>query len=114
VLRAIDSIRGRSGDAPTLEELAQAVHLSPRRFRHLFVEETGMPLRSYQVWRRLLRVWELLMQGESLVHAAHAAGFSDSAHLSRTCRTMFGLSPSAMQMNGPLSETLRRPSHYLG
>jgi AraC-like DNA-binding protein len=47
-------------------------------------------------------VWELLMAGESLSTAAHAAGFADAAHLSRTSRRMFGFPPSAMQMAGPL------------
>lgn len=114
VLKAIEYVRDHLDQTLTLEQVADAVHLSPSRFRHLFVEETGMPLRTYQLWRRLLRVWEFLMQGENLAGAAHAAGFSDSAHLSRTCRTMFGLAPSAMQMSGPLSERLRRPPHYLG
>lgn len=114
VLKAIEYMRSRPGTTLALEEVAEAVNLSPSRFRHLFVEETGMPLRTYQLWRRFLRVWEFLMQGETLAGAAHAAGFSDSAHLSRTCKTMFGLAPSAMQMSGPLSERLRRPAHYLG
>jgi AraC-like DNA-binding protein len=114
VLQSIEYIRSRTGESLTLEEVANVVYLSPSRFRHLFVEQTGMPLRTYQLWRRLLRVWEFLMQGETLASAAHAAGFADSAHLSRTCRTMFGLAPSAMQMSGPLSEKLRLPSHYLG
>ncbi len=114
VLQAIDHILSRPGEPATLEELAQLVNLSPSRFRHLFVAETGMPLRTYQLWRRLLRVWEFLMQGEALASAAHAAGFADSAHLSRTCKTMFGLAPSSMQMSGPLSERLRQPTHYLG
>ena len=82
ILQAIDYIRARSSDTPSLEEVARAVHLSPSRFRHVFVEETGMPLRTYQLWRRLLRAWEFLMQGDNLVSAAHAAGFADSAHLS--------------------------------
>jgi AraC-like DNA-binding protein len=109
-MAAIAYLRDRPGTALSLEELARAVHLSPSRLRHLFVAETGMPLRTYQVWRRLLRAWEFLMAGESLAGAAHAAGFADSAHLARTCRTMFGLAPSAMQMTGPLSERRRRGS----
>jgi AraC-like DNA-binding protein len=104
VLRAIEVIRGRADGTPSLEELAHAVHLSPSRLRHLFVQETGMALRTYQLWRRVLRIWEFLMQGETLAGAAQAAGFADSAHLSRTCRAMFGLAPSAMQMSGPLSQ----------
>jgi AraC-like DNA-binding protein len=73
-----------------------------------------MPLRTYLLWRRLLHVWALLMDGETLSSAAHAAGFADSAHLSRTSRTMFGLPPSAMQMAGPLSSRPRAAQHHLG
>ncbi|HYF19249.1 MAG TPA: AraC family transcriptional regulator [Ramlibacter sp.] len=111
VRAAVDHI-GRHVDQPlTLPQVAAVAHLSPSRFRHLFVQETGMPLRTYLLWRRLLHVWTLLVQGESLAAAAHAAGFADSAHLSRTSRTMFGLAPSALQMTGPLSvgARLRKP-----
>jgi AraC family transcriptional regulator len=54
------------------------------------------------------------MNGETLSTAAHAAGFADSAHLSRTARTMFGLAPSALQMSGPLSSRSRTAQHHLG
>lgn len=114
VLAAVEYIQARGGQPITLEAIAAHTHLSPSRFRHLFVEETGMPLRTYLLWRRLLHVWTLLMQGETLSRAAHAAGFADSAHLSRTSRTMFGLSPSTMQMAGPLSSHLRVSQPYSG
>lgn len=114
VLEAIEYIGQRVGRTVLLSEVAQAANLSPGRFRHLFVEETGMPLRTYLLWRRLLHVWTLLMQGQTLSSAAHAAGFADSAHLSRTARSMFGLAPSSLQMNGPLSERLRMAQHHLG
>jgi AraC family transcriptional regulator len=114
VLAAVEYIRQRVDQPVSLPEVARAAHLSPGRFRHLFVQETGMPLRTYVLWRRLLSVWTLLMQGETLSSAAHAAGFADSAHLSRTARTMFGLPPSALQMNGPLSTRIRGLEHHLG
>ena len=107
VLAAIEQIRQRLDHAPSLEEVARLANLSPSRFRHLFVAQTGMPMRTYVLWRRLLHVWTLLMRGETLAGAAHAAGFADSAHLSRTARTMFGLAPSTMQMKGPLSARAR-------
>lgn len=107
VLAAIHYIRQRIDTAITLPAVAKVAHLSPGRFRHLFVEETGMPLRTYVLWRRLLQVWSLLMQGQSLSEAAHAAGFADSAHLSRTSRAMFGTTPSALRMSGPLSQKER-------
>jgi AraC family transcriptional regulator len=114
VLAAVEYIRQRVDQTILLADVAKATNLSPGRFRHLFVEETGMPLRTYVLWRRLLHVWTLLMQGETLSSAAHAAGFADSAHLSRTSRVMFGLAPSALNMTGPLSARVRMPQDHLG
>jgi AraC family transcriptional regulator len=111
VLAAIEFIGRQAGQPVSLAEVAKAASLSPERFRHLFVEQTGMPLRTYLLWRRLLQVWTLVMRGETLSTAAHAAGFADSAHLSRTARTMFGLPPSVLQMAGPLSARAR--GHHL-
>ena len=112
VLAAIAYIRQRVDKSVSLAEVAKIANLSPGRFRHLFVAETGMPLRTYVLWRRLLHVWTLLMNGETLSNAAHAAGFADSAHLSRTARTMFGLPPSVLQMTGPLSTRAREQQHH--
>lgn len=112
VLAAIAAIRERGPQPVSLGEVARAAHLSPSRFRHLFVQETGMPLRTYLLWRKLLHVWSLLMQGESLAAAAHEAGFADSAHLSRTARSMFGVAPSILQMNGPISTRVREQRHF--
>jgi AraC family transcriptional regulator len=102
ILRATSYIRSHLDRPLTLEEVAEVACLSPSRFRHLFVEETGMALRPYILWRRFLRVWELMTARESLSAAAHAAGFADAAHLSRTCRRMFGFPPSALQLAAPL------------
>ena len=102
ILRAVAYVNSHL-DAPlTLEEVAEVAFLSPSRFRHLFVEQTGTALRPYILWRRFVRVWELLQAGESLSSAAHSAGFADAAHLSRTSRRMFGFPPSMLQLTGPL------------
>ena len=98
ILRATAYIQRHLGEPLTLEDVAAEVFLSPSRFRHLFVEQTGLALRPYILWRRFLRVWELLMNGEALSSAAHSAGFADAAHLSRTSQRMFGFPPSAMLM----------------
>lgn len=78
----------------SLEDVARAAHLSPGRLRHLFVQETGTTFRAYVVWQRLLNATEAVMDGDSWTDAAHAAGFADSAHLSRSFRRMFGVSPT--------------------
>ncbi|PTL84909.1 AraC family transcriptional regulator [Vitiosangium sp. GDMCC 1.1324] len=77
-----------------LETLAHQLGLSASRLSHLFSAEVGLPLRPYILWLRLHRAAEHLRAGAPLTSAAHAAGFTDSAHLSHVFRRMFGLSPS--------------------
>jgi AraC-like DNA-binding protein len=72
--------------------------LSASRLRHLFVEQTGLPFKTYLLWLRLTRAVERIAAGVNLTKAAHEAGFADSAHLSRTFRRMFGVAPTALRM----------------
>lgn len=94
IVRALAWINSRVDQPVTLDEVAAEVFLSPGRFRHLFAEQTGMGLRPWMLWRRFIRAWEVIMSGRSLSTAAHEAGFADAAHLTRTCRRMFGVAPS--------------------
>jgi AraC-like DNA-binding protein len=98
IARAIDVLRTRLGQATRLSEAARSAHLSPERFRHLFLEETGMRFRPYVLWLRLERALEAYAAGESLTGAAQAGGFADSAHLSRTFRRMFGVAPASLTL----------------
>jgi len=70
---------------------AQRVFLSHERLRHLFVEQTGLPHKSYVLWLRMTNALRAYSQGATLTEAAHSAGFADSAHLSRAFRRTFGL-----------------------
>ncbi len=79
--------------------IAREVCLSESRLRHLFAEQIGMPLRRYVLWVRLMTAVQFAVQGESLTQAAHNAGFSDSAHLCRTFRRMYGITLSGLVKN---------------
>lgn len=79
-----------------LPEAARAVGLSAGRARHVFVEQTGLPFRAFLLWRRLSRALEHYAAGKPLTEAAYAAGFADSAHLSRTFRRMFGVAAAEL------------------
>jgi AraC-like DNA-binding protein len=72
--------------------------LSESRFSHLFVDQIGLPFRTYVLWRRLSSAVDRMASGASLTNAAHEAGFADSAHFSRTFLRMFGIPASVLLM----------------
>jgi AraC family transcriptional regulator len=96
ISRALDIIRQQHARSVPLEEAARSVFLSPTRFAHLFKDEVGLPFRRYMLWRKLNRAMAEFGRGSNLTDSAHAAGFSDSAHLTHTWHQMFGMSPSIM------------------
>ncbi|MFI4930312.1 MAG: helix-turn-helix transcriptional regulator [Burkholderiales bacterium] len=93
VIRAITWMRARLDSPLSLNDAAEVAHLSPSRFRHLFVAQTGVSFRAYLLWARVETAVGAAMSGQPWTAAAQEAGFADSAHLSRTCRRMFGFTP---------------------
>ena len=81
-------------DAVSVREVAAATGLSASRFQHLFTREVGVPFRRYRAWQRLRGAIREVAGGNSLTAAAHAAGFADQAHFTRSFRRTFGAPPS--------------------
>jgi AraC family transcriptional regulator len=104
VTQVLAFIRSQDARGLSLEQAARTVFLSPSRLAHLFKDEVGLPFRRYLLWRKLSRAMEEFGRGSNLTDAAHAAGFSDSAHLTHTWRQMFGLSPTGMIGNARFYE----------
>lgn len=96
VAQSIAWIRTSREKGISVPEIAAEVELSESRFSHLFTENVRIPVRRYLLWLRLRDSMHLLAQGRSLTETAHEAGFSDSAHLTRTFRGMLGIAPSAL------------------
>ncbi|WDE02063.1 AraC family transcriptional regulator [Thalassomonas actiniarum] len=71
--------------------VASQLALSESRFLHLFRQELGIAWRPYLLWRRMMCAVRAIVNNASATEAAHLAGFSDSAHLSRTFRNTFGM-----------------------
>lgn len=84
------------GDIPDRQTLASQLHLSESRFSHWFAQHTGIPLRTYRKWLRLICSMQYLQQ-QQLTDIAYQASFADHAHFSRTCMQMFGVRPSQLQ-----------------
>ena len=98
VKRVLRFVRKQLGDPESLslQNLAKIAGLSTSRFVHVFTESVGVSLRPYILWLRLQRASGELMRGISVTEAAHSAGFSDAAHMTRTFRRMLGTSPSEL------------------
>lgn len=74
-----------------IKDLAYSVCLSESRLIHLFTNQLGIPIRRYLLWLKLLDAINLIIKGKDFTTTSYETGFSDSAHLSRTFRKMFGL-----------------------
>jgi AraC-like DNA-binding protein len=97
VRRLLRLLRAHASADPSLEALAGAVDLSPSRLMHVFTESVGIPLRPYIAWLKLQRAAAAISSGKPLAEAAHAAGFADASHMTRTFRRMLGAPPSELR-----------------
>ena len=94
LLRALTALE--TEDA-SVAQAARQVGLSESRLTHLMTETLGAPPRIWRTWFRLQRALrETLFGGANLTQAAHSAGFTDSAHLTRTCKQLSGVRPAQM------------------
>ena len=94
IIKLLDYMASLEEKRISLGELCDFIALSESRLVHLFKRETGVPIRRYLLWMRLMDAVGIILGGQDFTMAAHETGFSDSAHLSRTFKKMFGLSPN--------------------
>jgi len=111
VHRVLKYLREQLGvsDDVSLKTLAGISGLSQSRFMHVFTESVRVPLRQYILWLRLQRASCELMDGVSVTKAAHNAGFSDAAHLTRTFRRMLGTTPTDLALRRRMSVGVSMP-----
>ncbi|MFT3743774.1 MAG: AraC family transcriptional regulator [Pyrinomonadaceae bacterium] len=107
VAQSIEWIRASRDEGVSVQEIAAGVELSESRFSHLFTENVRVPVRRYLLWLRLRDAMHLFAKGESLTDIAYEAGFSDSAHLTRTFRSLLGIAPSALTKESTIISFLK-------
>lgn len=95
VVRLLRLLPGAVGEGPVrLAEIAPRVGVSASRLGHLLAAHLGVSFPVLVRWSRLHAAIDAARQGANATEAAHAAGFADSAHLTRVCKEMFGITPS--------------------
>jgi AraC-like DNA-binding protein len=78
---------------PSLEQLAQAVGLSPFHFARVFRRATGLPPHTWLMQRRLEQARALLKRGCAPLSVAMQLGFADQSHLNRQFKQAYGVAP---------------------
>lgn len=89
VASVVEALRDPGGELPRSG-------ISDAHLQALFTRDVGVPIRTFRLWRRLLRAIAIFTAHDATT-AAHAAGFADLAHFSRTCRRMLGYSPTILR-----------------
>ncbi|MCF1488225.1 AraC family transcriptional regulator [Pseudomonas sp. AA27] len=92
--RALTRIRALDDQRLPATALAQEAALSISQLERLFSDSLGLSVRRLVLWQRLRQALRQALTGASLTEAAMAAGFADSAHLSRSLRQQFGIRAS--------------------
>jgi len=78
-----------------VRKLAESLHLSYERFRHLFKEQTGVAPGQYHLQVRINRAKELLRgTAHPVKEIAAALNFDDTYHFSKIFKRHTGMSPS--------------------
>ena len=98
VQQACDYLREHFQDAPTLDELATHVSVSPYHLHRIFKRITGVTPRQYTDACRLGHFKASLKNGDSVTRALYDAGFNSS---SRVYEGQLGMTPTTYRQGGP-------------
>lgn len=94
ILKALSLIDERIAHKLLVDDIADAVGLSPSRFAHLFKAETGMTIQGHIEARRMQLATDLLRRtGFPIKQIAADAGFESPFYFSQRFRRFMGLSP---------------------
>jgi AraC-like DNA-binding protein len=94
VVRAIEWLKQHYAAPLRIEDLADAVHLSPSALHHRFKSVTAMSPLQYQKHLRLHEARRLMFaDGMESAAAGHRVGYESASQFSREYRRLFGAPP---------------------
>jgi AraC-like DNA-binding protein len=100
VAQALALVHDQYHTSPTLNDLSNAVHVSPFHFHRLFSRQVGISPKQYLLMKQLqVGRWRLRRGLEPIGEIALATGFANHAHFTSTFRRALGMSPSEYQQN---------------
>jgi AraC-like DNA-binding protein len=94
IVRAIEWLKQRYAEPLRIEDLADAVHMSPSALHHRFKAVTAMSPLQYQKQLRLHEARRLMFaDGIECATAGHRVGYESPSQFSREYRRLFGAPP---------------------
>lgn len=100
ILKAIGYIDENFETSISLNQVADYIHLSPERTRHLFLEQMETSFSQYVLWKRIKAVLkEVIQKKKSFFDASLQYGFTDQSHFNRYFKRMFGISANVILKN---------------
>jgi AraC family transcriptional regulator of adaptative response/methylated-DNA-[protein]-cysteine methyltransferase len=96
----------QASEPPKLEELAEAVGLSPYHFHRVFKAITGVTPKAYATAYRQQRVRSSLQRSKSVTEAIYDAGFNSSGRFYADAARTLGMTPTAYR-NGGVNAAIR-------
>ena len=100
VKRAIAFIDSHLDDDLRLAHVARAAGMSPTHFQRVFTRATGASPRIYVATRRSESLKSRLRRGDTVLDAAHGAGFPDHKHAYAHANGALGMSPGKYRRGG--------------
>lgn len=100
VANAIEYIKDNFRAQPSLDEVADAVHLSPFHFQRMFKEWAGVSPKKFLQFVSLGHAKKLLLDQHSLLDASYDTGLSGSSRLHDLFISIEGMTPGEFKNKG--------------
>jgi AraC-like DNA-binding protein len=94
VMGIVSDLYSRPFERLPQTELAQRLGLERTQALRHFKATTGQTFRKFKIWAAMVAAARSAYGGERIGLAGIEAGFSDAAHLARTAKQTFGLTPT--------------------
>ncbi len=100
IAKALVYIQQHFKEQPTLEQVAEAIPLSPYHFQRLFKQWAGVSPKKFLQYLSLEHAKKILQENRSLAEAAFETGLSGSGRLHDLFVTVQGMTPGEFKNQG--------------